>query len=119
MAAAVNLSHGSWVQPTPVGGLLRLRSSFSRIGAPSPRGRHQWACLYDRTLIGLGRGICDQAEPIMFSLLGIQHLGQRLRSLGMIILLSVKLFEHLLNADVVLGTGDPDHFFYVNIDFKR
>ena len=55
----------------------------------------------------------------MFSLLGIQHLGQRLRSLGMIILLSVKLFEHLLNADVVLGTGDPDHFFYVNIDFKR
>lgn len=111
----MNLSHGKH----QLGGLLRLRSSFSRMGAPSPRGSHQWACLYDRTLTGLGRGICDKVEPIRFSLLGIQPLGQRLRSLGMIILLFVKLFEHLPHADIVLGTGDSDHFFYVNIDFKR
>lgn len=66
MVAAVNSSQGFWVWQTPVGGLLRLGSSFSSIGAQSLRGH--W---YNMVLIGLGRGICDQAESIGFCLLGI------------------------------------------------
>lgn len=49
-----------------IGGLLRLGSSFSRIGAQSLRGH-----LYNMVLIGLGREICDQTESIGFSVLGI------------------------------------------------
>lgn len=92
VAAAMSLSHASLVQQTRVGELLSSGSSFSRTGAQSPWGCPQWVCLYDVTLSDLGRGIRGQAETIRFSLPVIQHLGQRLRSLGMVILLLVRFY---------------------------
>lgn len=86
--AAVNSSQGFCVWETPVGGLLRLGSSFSRIGAQPLRGH-----LYDVILTGPGRGICDQAEPMGFSLLGIQHAGERLNSWGAIAVVFVKFYR--------------------------
>lgn len=93
VAAAVNLSHASFVwQTLVVGGVLGLGSSFSRTCTQSSQGSLQWVYLYDMTLIGLGRGICGQAELIKFSLLVIQYLGQRLGNLGMVILSLVKFY---------------------------
>lgn len=55
-------SQGFWAWQTAVGGLLKLGSSFSRIGAQSLRvgGRS----LYDMTLIGLGRGILTKLNQL-------------------------------------------------------